>query len=259
MTFDATSLRNFYRTPLGHVVRRQLSRRIRQRWKKLDGLTLAGSGFASPYLGSFRQEAARLACLMPARQGAVVWPRNSRCHSVLVEEHNWPLPDNSVDRLLGVHCLEQAERVGPLLREMWRIIAPDGRLLLVVPNRRGVWSRVDATPFGHGLPFSRAQLESALTAALFTPIEWSEALYFPPVDNRLMLKVSSAIENAGSRISVGVAGLIIVEARKETMAPIVGGFRSREATALRPAQVINGSRRSLDAHQQSEFWNFSGF
>ncbi len=241
MTVDATSLRNFYRTPLGHVVRRQLSLRVRARWKKLDGLTIAGAGFASPYLGSFRQEALRLACLMPARQGAVVWPKNSRCHSVLVEEHNWPLPDNSVDRLLAVHCLEQADRAGPVLREMWRVIAPDGRLLLVVPNRRGVWSRVDATPFGHGLPFSRAQLEHELTAALFTPLDWSEALYFPPVDKRLVLRFSSAIERTGARISVGVAGLIIVEARKEMTAPIVGGYRARESAIKRPVEVVHAS------------------
>ncbi len=243
MTFDATSLRNFYRTPLGQVVRRQLSGRIRARWKKLDGLTLAGAGFASPYLGSFRQEASRLACLMPVRQGALVWPRNSRCHTVLVEEHSWPLPDNSVDRLLAVHCLEQADRVGPVLREMWRVVAPDGRLLLVVPNRRGVWSRIDATPFGHGLPFSRAQLEHELTAALFTPIDWSEALYFPPVDKRLMLRLSTTFERAGARLSVGMAGLIVVEARKEMMAPIVGGYRTRESQTLRPVEIVNGLRR----------------
>ncbi len=239
MTFDATSLRNFYRTPLGHVVRRQLSLRVRARWKKLDGLTMAGAGFASPYLGSFRSEASRLACLMPARQGAVVWPKNSRCHSVLVEEHSWPLPDNSIDRLLAVHCLEQADRVGPVLREMWRVIAPDGRLLLVVPNRRGVWSRVDSTPFGHGLPFSRAQLEHELTAALFTPLDWGEALYFPPVDKRFALRLSSAIEKAGAHISVGVAGLIIVEARKEMTAPIVGGYRMRESAIRRPVEVVH--------------------
>ena len=169
MSLDAKSLRDFYRTPLGRLVRRQLAPVIRKRWKSLEGLTVAGSGFAAPFLGSFRTEAARLACLMPARQGALVWPHAGHCHSVLVGETQWPLPDNSVDRLLAIHCLEQAERVGPLLREMWRVLKPDGRMLIVVPNRRGLWSRIDMTPFGHGLPFSRGQLEAQLTDAMFTP------------------------------------------------------------------------------------------
>lgn len=223
--------------PLGQVVRRQLSSRIRERWKRLDGLTLMGAGFASPYLGSYRAEAARLGCLMPARQGALVWPHGAPGHSLLVEEAHWPLPDNSVDRLLAVHSLEQAERVGPLLREMWRVLAPEGRLLVIAPNRRGVWSRMDATPFGHGLPFSRAQLESQLNDALFTPVHWGEALYFPPLARRMLLKASPTIERVGSRLSIGVAGVVIVEARKETMAPIVGGYRASEARRLKPLET----------------------
>lgn len=243
MQFDAQDLRDFYRTPLGQVVRRQLASRIRARWHKLSGLTIAGIGFAAPYLGSFRSEAARLGCLMPARQGALVWPQGSRCHSVLVEEHQWPLPDNSVDRLLAVHCLEQAERVGPLLREAWRVLAPDGRLLLIVPNRRGVWSRIDTTPFGQGLPFSRTQLERQLTDSLFTPMDWGEALYFPPFDKRLMLRMAPALERSGARLSFGVAGVIIVEARKEIMAPVGGGLKVDPVRVLRPAENLRGARR----------------
>ena len=111
MQLDAASLRDFYRTPLGQTVRRQLASRIRARWKKVDGLSIFGAGFASPYLGSFRAEALRLGCLMPARQGALVWPQASRCHSVLVEEQHWPLPDNSVDRLLEIGRASCRERV----------------------------------------------------------------------------------------------------------------------------------------------------
>lgn len=243
MQLDATHLRDFYRTPLGQVVRRQLATRIRARWRKTTGQTVFGAGFASPYLGSFRAEALRLGCLMPARQGALVWPQGTRCQSVLVEEHHWPLPDNSVDRLLAVHCLEQAERVGPLLREMWRVLAPDGRVLLIVPNRRGVWSRIDATPFGQGQPFSRQQLETQLTDALFTPVDWGEALYFPPFDKRLMLRMAPAIERTGARLSVGVAGVIMVEARKELMAPIVSGLKVERARILKPITQTNVPRQ----------------
>ena len=110
-----------------------------------------------------------------------------------------------------------------------------GRLLLIVPNRRGVWSRIDTTPFGQGLPFSRQQLERQLTDGLFTPIDWSEALYFPPFDKRLMLRMAPTLERAGGRLSLGVAGVIIVEARKEIMAPIGGGLKVEAVRVLKPA------------------------
>ena len=166
-----------------------------------------------------------------------MWPQPSRCHSVLVEEQHWPLPDNSVDRLLAVHCLEGASRAGSVLREMWRVLAPDGRLILIVPNRRGVWSRIDTTPFGHGLPFSRSQLETQLTDALFTPLDWSEALYFPPFGRRLLLKIAPTLERSVARLKPGVGGVIIVEARKEMMAPVGGGLKAREVRVLRPSEI----------------------
>ncbi len=237
MQLDAQHLRDFYQTPLGQVVRRQLSSRIRARWPTSRGLVLAGIGFASPYLGSYRADAASLGCFMPARQGALVWPAGPRCHSVLVEEHQWPLPDNTVDRLLAVHCLEQAERAGPLLREAWRVLAPNGRLLLIVPNRRGLWSRIDMTPFGQGLPFSRSQLEHQLTDGMFTPIDWSEALYFPPFDRRMLLRVAPALDRVGTRLALGMGGVIIVEARKEVMAPFGGGIKAETVRVLRPLET----------------------
>ena len=154
---------------------------IRARWRHANGLTVIGLGFATPYLGSFQGEAYRLGALMPGEQGAIVWPHNGPFRTVLVDETALPLPDHSVDRLLLVHCLESAG--GParaLLREAWRVLAPEGRMIIIVPNRRGVWARRDATPFGHGQPYSRAQLEKLLHEALFTPFDWGSALYLAP-------------------------------------------------------------------------------
>jgi SAM-dependent methyltransferase len=243
MQFDAKDLRDFYRTPLGSAVRRHLTYHIRSRWKRVAGLTVAGFGFAAPYRGSFRSDAKRLGCFMPVRQGALVWPQGGRAQSVLVEEARWPLPDNTVDRLLAIHCLEQAERVGPLLREAWRVLAPDGRLLIIVPNRRGVWSRIETTPFGQGLPFSRTQLEHQLNESLFTPIEWTEALYFPPFNKRFLVRIAPALERLFAKVSLGVAGVIIVEARKEVMAPVGSAAKAKEVYVLRPAET--SSRREL--------------
>jgi SAM-dependent methyltransferase len=256
MHHDVADLRDFYAGPLGLVVRRLLAQRIRARWPEARGQTMIGLGFCTPYLGSYRNEAARIGALMPAAQGALVWPslngapapdeartdarptapRSPHARdgilSVLVDEAHLPLPDNSVDRLLAVHVLEVADRVGPVLREMWRVLAPEGRLLMVVPNRRSIWARGDTTPFGQGRPYSRGQLERLLADALFEAVDWSHALYLPPIQMRFILKSALGLERLGSAISRGFGGVIIVEARKTVAGALpvtgrtarVGGF-----------------------------------
>jgi len=220
MHLDVQDLREFYATPLGTVARRLVAHRIRARWRKMRGGALMGLGFASPYLGSFRGEATRIGALMPVAQGALVWPSKGPVMTALVEPEHLPLPDNSVDRILAVHYLEVADRVRPLLREMWRVLAPEGRLLMVVPNRRGVWARIDTTPFGYGRPYSRGQLEKLLSDALFTPLDWSGALHMPPIHRKILLRSATAFERVGTRISPGFAGVIVVEAKKELVAPV---------------------------------------
>ncbi len=220
MHIDVATLRDFYASPLGAVVRRLVMGRVQSRWRKVAGGVMIGIGYANPYLGAFRMQAQRCGSFMPLRQGALVWPREGPKHSVLIDEEQLPLPDNSVDRMLVVHGLETAERVQPFLREMWRTLAPEGRLMMVVPNRRGIWARTDRTPFGYGRPYSKTQLEGMLRDAMFEPTDWAEALYAPPFSRDMLLRSAVAWERVGARIMPGFAGVIIVEAAKELVAPI---------------------------------------
>jgi SAM-dependent methyltransferase len=175
---------------------------------------------------------------MPAGQGALAWPAGGKGHVVMVEEAMLPLADASVDRLLAVHCLETSESVRPLLREIWRVLTPEGRLLLVVPNRRGIWARLDTTPFGHGRPYSRGQLERLLGGALFTPLEWASALYMPPLNRHWLVRWATVFERLGARFWPGFAGVIIVEARKELMGALPKGAPARPKEKLAPAQGL---------------------
>jgi SAM-dependent methyltransferase len=109
-----------------------------------------------------------------------------------------PLPDAAVDRILLVHALEMTHDDPALLREVWRVLAAGGRLLAVVPNRRGVWARMDTTPFGHGRPYSRSQITQLLRETWFTPTAWGEALYVPPIEQRWFLRSAVAWERTGA-------------------------------------------------------------
>jgi len=220
MPLDAQNLRDFYGSPLGDLARRLIGRIVRARWLGAAGLTVAALGYGSPYLDRFRDTAARCLALMPAEQGATIWPERQRCAVALVHADMLPLPDNSVDRLLVAHALEAAERPGHLLEEVWRVVAPEGRLLVIVPSRRGVWARADGTPFGHGLPYSRTQLRDLLHGAVFSPVFWGEALFAPPIDRRYVIRSAPTMERLGAALSLPFAGVHVVEAIKQVHRPV---------------------------------------
>ena len=175
MSLDVVDLRNFYAQQLGTVARRFVSRGIRARWGDTRAQRIAGVGYATPYLGLFREEAERCLAFMPAAQGVVKWPSARPSLTALVEELDLPLIDAAVDRVLLVHALEMSHDAEAMLREVWRVLAPGGRLLAVIPNRRGIWARTDTTPFGHGRPYSRSQITALLRETWFTPTGWARS------------------------------------------------------------------------------------
>src|SRR6201985_421482 len=118
MSIDVVDLRNFYGQHLGVVARRFISRGIRSRGPGRAGLRVLGVGYATPYLGLFREEAERCLAFMPASQGVVKWPTTRPALSALVDEYELPLPDAAVDRVLLVHALENSNDPTALLREI---------------------------------------------------------------------------------------------------------------------------------------------
>lgn len=215
MSIDVVDLRDFYGQRLGTVARHFVGRSIRRRWTDLREQRVLGIGYPTPYLGLFREEAERCLAFMPAAQGVVKWPTTRPSLAALVDEFELPLPDNAVDRVLLVHSLEMSHDPVALLREVWRVLSSGGQLLAVIPNRRGIWARMDTTPFGHGRPYSRTQITALLRDAWFTPIAWDEALYIPPIPRGWFLRSAVAWERAGATISAPFAGVHIVEATKQ--------------------------------------------
>jgi SAM-dependent methyltransferase len=234
MHLDVVDLRTFYGSPLGLAAQRFLSRIVRARWDNCAGMAIMGVGYAPPFLQMFQEQAVRVLAFMPAEQGVVNWPTSGLSASALVEATAMPLPDSCIDRILIVHALELSEQPREMLAEAWRILTPGGRIILVTPNRTGLWSRVDTTPFGHGQPYSRGQLRDLMRETLFSPIHWGEALYGPPFARRLFMRLAPALESFGARFSLPGAGVLVVEATKQLYRPV--GMR-RTARRVLPLPV----------------------
>lgn len=215
MYMDVIDLRDFYYTALGQVARRTIRQQIRTLWPDVRGRSVAGLGYATPFLRPFLGEAERVFAVMPARQGVTRWPRDRRCRVALAEDTQLPLEDASVDRILLVHSLEATENVTAMLEEAWRVLAGQGRLLAVVPNRRSLWAQIENTPFGHGHPYSGNQLSRLLRANQFVPERTARCLYMPPLRSRFLIRTAPAWEKVCSRWFDTFAGVVLVEASKQ--------------------------------------------
>jgi len=243
MSIDVIDLRDFYSQRLGIVARQLINRGIRERWPSAEGPRVLGVGYPTPYLGLFREDAERSIAFMPAAQGVLKWPTGRPALAALVDEFDMPLEEAAVDRVLLVHALEMSDDPEALLREVWRVLAPSGRMIAVIPNRRGVWTRTDKTPFGYGRPYSRSQITQLLRQTWFTPTAWGEALFVPPVSGSWFLRSALAWERIGAAMSLPVAGVHIVEATKQVYRAIPAKRdRVRLIRALKPVLVPTPTR-----------------
>ncbi|MDP4594795.1 MAG: class I SAM-dependent methyltransferase [Beijerinckiaceae bacterium] len=241
MALDVVDLRSFYTSPLGQVAQRHVGRIVTERWGNTAGLSIVGVGFAPPYLDGLAEGALRLLAFMPAAQGVVNWPAETVSSSALVDTSCLPLPDSSVDRVLIVHALEVSDFPGEMMGEIWRILTPGGKVLVVAPSRGGLWARSDTTPFGHGRPFSRGQLRELMRETNFSPIFWSEALYVPPFSRPSWLRSAAIFERIGGKLALPGAGVHVVEATKQLYRPVLADRRSRRMLPrLSPAAAVPG-------------------
>ena len=240
-------LRSFYGDPKGALVRRILASRLDDAWGRADGCDVLGLGYATPWLGQFTG-ARRVIAAMPGGQGAEPWVAAARNRAVLVNDRALPFASGLFDRVLLVHAIEEADDPQALLNEVSRVLSPTGRVIIVSAARGGLWARTEATPFGHGRPFSRRQMEGLIRHCGLEPTAWSQALYVPPWGP--MLPLSDGIEQVGRVIAPGTAGLILLEAGRLTYArPKARGALSvlTPAPALNPVPSASVKHRVLRA------------
>ena len=231
---DVIALRDFYKAPLGQHVAGQMHTHMIRFWQvdasSCNVMLGYGIGWLPP-ASRDHEMPANLSSLMLARSGVIAWPESEPVRSGLVDSHALPLPDVHVDRLLLAHALEFNAEPGRLLDECWRVLDGAGRLLVVVPNRRGLWARSEHVPFGHGRPYSSRQLCQLLESHGFVPKRTYRTVCLPPLHNRVMMRFAITIERLGQRWWPALGGLLLVEAEKKLYAAAGNTSKLRRRSA----------------------------
>ena len=214
MRFDIDRLQAFYGASLGRMALEMLDKRVGALWPNANGLDVLGIGHADGLLERYRDSARRVISAAPEEQGAEGWPSEGKGLTTLVEDERLPFPDALFDRIIVCHALEESESPRRMLREIWRVAAPEARILIIVAHRRGLWARAESTPFGHGRPYTRTQLNRLLEESMFLPQASARALFAPPIGWGVITSAGDAWEKIGQVAWSGFGGVLMIEAQK---------------------------------------------
>lgn len=231
---SAYQLRDFYKTLGGRIVRRLIRERIERIWPDTRFMRVLGGGYAAPYLPYFRAQAERALCVMFKGEGVHHWPDDAPNLTCLADETDLPFETNSIERIILIHSLEFTGFHKPAFEELWRILKSNGRILVIVPNRLGLWARADWTPFGRGTPYSAGQVKDFLKDNLFIPETTEHALFIPPFKSQTLLRSARLWERVGAALCPAMSGLIFVEASKQIYA---GAARAKAGEARLPKEI----------------------
>jgi len=244
MRQDAVTLQRFYASPLGQAATRILSGKLTDLWGDARGLSLLGLGYAIPVLEAFGAAPGRSVAGIPLDHGPVSWDPFGRGNAaVAIGDVRLPFPDGMFDRVIVLHGIEESGNPRAYLREIWRITAPEGRIVLAASNRSGLWSRATKTPFGQGRPWTRAQLMNLLSIGLFQVTASSSALYMPPMATPLVSSGAEGWEVMGRMLAPGLGGVGLVEAVKRLYASPGGGATAPVTEKVRLARPATSNGR----------------
>lgn len=214
MWVDVLKLREWYRTLQGRVVRRTLCPDIQELCSLGAQQSLLGVGYCQPYFPEAKN-GQTIVLAGPAQMGVTLWPEGGKQRATLVDETALPFSENTFDVILLCHCLEMTGDAQALLESCWHSLRPDGRLVIMVPNRAGAWARRDDTTFAHGQPYSPGQVARLLRKTNFTVSQADYALYIPPLNWRWVFRLHALFEKIGRRWQAPVGGVLLVQAKKD--------------------------------------------
>lgn len=250
MRQPAATLDAFYKSRLGQAAARLMGARMLDLWGSCDGQRVLGIGYPGPLLPIWKADAATCVGAVPEEIGQVRQSFERGQVLCSVPEHRLPFPEGLFDRVFLLHALEEADSPRQSLREAWRVLAPEGRIVVAVTNRRSMWSLADNKPFGHGRPWTRQQLVRFLNDSLFQVTASTTAVHMPPLDWRLITGASKSWERAGELVLPGLGGVVLVEAVKRlyskpggsAAAPVTKAVKASNPKPVMPRKLAGRAR-----------------
>ena len=165
-------LKDFYESHCGKLACQIIRSKLKKLWPSVHREKIMGYGFPQPYLPLFT-ETNTCATFMPASLGAM----NLGKEPVLCEDDALPARLEFFDRIIAVHGIEHTESMEKVFDQFWRVLSPNGKLIIIVPNKDGFWHK--SPPFDISRTYIKSHVIAHLQHAKFVVRKSSAAIHYP--------------------------------------------------------------------------------
>lgn len=162
----------------------------------------------------------------PIKSKAIVTLRAATCNAPLIRSRldKLPILSDSVDLVYLAHCLEFASNPHEVLREAYRIMRPDGHILISMFNPFSIWGLWrNFAKFSGNSPWSAnfmslVRLKDWLALLGFDIMRVNHFGYCWPVKKCNTVTLETKAEYYGQKLEVPCGAAYVVEASKRVIA-----------------------------------------
>jgi SAM-dependent methyltransferase len=237
------ALQRWFTGPLGQSV-------LAVEHEKLAAMLPALYGPVAVQLGLCREINLLDATDAPWRVAVEPAPRSGAGVSVATDMAALPFGSKTVGIVLAPHVLDYAGDPHQVLREVERVLVPEGHLVLTGFNPWSLWGARRRLRFSRsrapwcGTFYSLPRVKDWLHLLDFEPVGGTMVYYRPPVRSAKALAHLAFLEQAGNRWWPMLAGVYVIVVRKREIG-VTGIPVSRRRRALAPGLVEPAVRGRL--------------
>ncbi len=215
---NARKIKDFYETELGKIVQGNIASFIKEIWPSAENhlaqhQTILGFGNAAPYLSVFNKNNLIFNLIINEHLST-----KSRGEISLDAEAKIPLAEDSIDKVIVIHCLEFQEDFENILKEIWHVLKPSGKVIFIIPNKNSLWSKLNFSPFFQGKSFSHIKIQKSISEYMFSILQIESTLHFFPNLYKIFPRILIKTDKISSKFCLG--GVILLEAEKRLISSV---------------------------------------
>ena len=195
---DVIKLEKFYQSELGIFIKDRIFSKLKKYIHLYDGEKVGSFGFGEPYLNFTTKKRISIFNFFSKKIGVKKNILNEKIFNILLDEEQLPIEDSFFNHIICIHYLENAENLKKTIRELWRVLSPEGKIYIILPNKKSSWSFSSRSPFSSGFGFSKNQINQILEDNFFETQFIDRLIYFPSWNFSLLLKNKFFLEKIGS-------------------------------------------------------------
>ncbi len=191
-------------------------------------------------------------------------PLNTANNAVSAQAHELPFDARSIDIAILPHTLDFADDPHRILREIDRVLSPDGHAVIVGFNPYSFWglrtifSRKHTQVPWNAKYFSTARIKDWMSLLGYEVQSIQPLFYRPPLKNQKLMQRLFFLEKLGGRMWPQAAAVYVIVAKKQmlVMTPIQSSWKSRKnfihGLAEPAAKVIHPRVPQWRLHRDSQ-------